>query len=176
MEFTLFYRGLIKSKASIQEKHDLRMCFARQLARLCKLPPLSEHRDWFRKDSFLSLPVAGRTFYFLVARRLDMYAQLHIDVLVPPRSRGFRDIDNKLKVICDALSVPKKAQIPGSARQGRAVHCLLEDDELVYGLTVDTDYLLESGKPSLLDRKTIWIIHVALKGNRFHNKHKDLIV
>jgi len=47
----------------------------------------------------------GQTrFAFLVAKKLDMYAELYVDVLIPKGSTSFKDIDNKLKTVCDALS------------------------------------------------------------------------
>jgi hypothetical protein len=177
MDFTLFYRGVVKSRATKDAKHSIRKYFGRQLAQLCKLPPLRDHPKWFRPSSrFLSTKVGDNVYYFLVARSLEMYAELRIKVLVPPSGRSFRDIDNKLKVICDALSVPSPSQIPMSARGERAVYCLLENDELVYQLTVDTDYLLTDDTSSGSKDKTLWVIHVILKGNRIDPEYHDLIV
>ena len=175
MDFTLFYRGVVKSKATKDAKHSIRKYFGRQLARLCKLAPLRNHPKWFGPGSRLSTNVGGNVYYFLVARSLDMYAELQITVLVPPSGRSFRDIDNKLKVICDALSVPSPSQIPASAR-GERLYCLLQNDELVYQLSVDTDYLLTDKIPSKSKDKTLWLIHVTLKGNTIDPEYHELIV
>lgn len=57
------------------------------------------------------------------------------------------DIDNRLKTLFDALTIPDLQQIPpeDSARDGeRPFHCLLEDDNLITEVHVTVDRLLGS--------------------------------
>lgn len=42
MQFTLYYRGELRSNAKRKAKHELRKCFHRQLKQLWQSPPLSD--------------------------------------------------------------------------------------------------------------------------------------
>lgn len=61
---------------------------------------------------------------------------------------GQGDIDNRLKVLFDALSIPRPQMAEnapcsaGIGTHGAPLHTLLEDDELVTGVKVDTARLL----------------------------------
>jgi hypothetical protein len=58
------------------------------------------------------------------------------------------DIDNRIKTFLDALRVPPKNEAGNVANRepkpSGAVHCLLEDDSLITGLSVRTAQLLEN--------------------------------
>lgn len=202
MEFTLFYRGKVKSKGEPSDKHEMRKYFRHQLEDLWNLPPLNEHPGW-RKRGKLRKKINGVSCVFLVTKKLHMYVELSINVLIPwnkkPPAKSaspfFRDIDNKLKTLCDALFFPNFEKYLPLGQKGKKADaellwlknnpsappflCLLEDDELIYKIHVDTDYLLAHTELGLKDFKkneSIWIINVKIKGNRFDEKYKDLIV
>jgi len=128
-------------------------------------------------DSKLIRKVGQTRFAFLVAKKLDMYAELDLDVLIPKGSTSFKDIDNKLKTVCDAFSLPGQAPRNSTAGDGiQPFKYLLEDDHLIYRLNVNTEYLLASETFELSNRQTMWIINVRIRGNRFDESYKDLIV
>jgi hypothetical protein len=56
------------------------------------------------------------------------------------------DIDNRLKTLFDALRMPSKAEAQQANIAVRAdddpIHCLLQDDALVFKVNVETDRLL----------------------------------
>lgn len=57
------------------------------------------------------------------------------------------DIDNRLKTLFDALSIPRADQIPVGDSPGKGedpFHCLLEDDNLITGVNITVDRLLGS--------------------------------
>jgi hypothetical protein len=61
------------------------------------------------------------------------------------------DLDNRLKTLFDALSVPQIDQIPQNERGnsiGDPIHCLLEDDGLITAVSVETHRLLSQPSAS----------------------------
>lgn len=65
------------------------------------------------------------------------------------------DIDNRLKTLLDALRYPKNAnEIPVDVLPDvdeNPFHCLLEDDNLITGLSVTTDRLLQPAGPNAVE-------------------------
>ena len=163
--------------------HDIRREFHNQLKELWELCPLCENKKkWLdADDSKLKKTIDGRKFVFLVSKALDMYAKLDIQVLVYSKDRKFKDIDNKLKTICDALRLPARGELKRSRSKDdeTPLFCLLQDDESIYQIAVDTDFLLckhpDSNFRLKLD-ESMWIINVKIKGNRFHENYLDLLV
>jgi hypothetical protein len=192
MEFTLFYKGKVYSPGArqrgttvqtVDRVDPIRLEFHKQLKELWDLPPLCRHKDWRNnRKSKLRQKVNGNDFVWLVTKRLDMYAQLDIQVLIHSKDRTFRDIDNKLKTVCDALRKPRGSELANGYQPKKgesSFFCLLEDDEAVYQIAVDTDFLLCKHKDSkfkLENDESMWIINVKLKGNRFHQQYMDLLV
>lgn len=153
MEFRLIYQGLLPAESSgstrREEKHLIRRQFHGQLRQLW-----SEHpalRQW------CSAPVAergGRTtadawadsyarsgfrFLPLITRHLGLACSL--DILFLRRDSpgnliksGAGDIDNRIKVLFDALRMPTEAQeLTGESPSDdeNPFYCLLEDDSLI---------------------------------------------
>lgn len=82
------------------------------------------------------------------------------------------DIDNRLKVLFDALRVPKSAaEIPtgGPARGENPFFCLLEDDSLITEVKVVTDQLLTDAGSGDSSNDVHLVIHVRTIaiGSRF---------
>jgi hypothetical protein len=77
------------------------------------------------------------------------------------------DLDNRLKTLIDALRRPKSAQeLAGNESPAAAedpFYCLLEDDDLVTGLKVETDMLLTplaNGSTDLSDVKLVISVEI----------------
>jgi hypothetical protein len=75
------------------------------------------------------------------------------------------DIDNRVKTLLDALSVPPPAQANFFSDTGpsRPIFCVLQDDSLVTKLSVETDRLL---RPSNSKHDLVAVIQVAVKAAR----------
>ena len=74
------------------------------------------------------------------------------------------DLDNRIKTLLDALSVPKAeqvAQMSDPKNTAETIYCLLEDDALVAGLSVETCRLLTS--PTAPENEVRLIIQVDVK-------------
>jgi len=93
--------------------------------------------------------VEGKYFVPLVCKKLDLVAELNITMLrtdAPGNiiSQG-GDIDNRIKTLLDALSVPDTNQVKKFKEDCtilNPVNCLLEDDSLITKLSISTSRLL----------------------------------
>jgi hypothetical protein len=160
MKFRLLYEGEIapRQKAKVEDIHHIRMKFDPQLAALWQFPPLSieapELLKFKEKTDPRSIDFAETRgdfpFIPIVSKKIDLQCALDITFLrqqAPGQliSDG-GDVDNRVKTLLDALSVPplyqqhwfKKVKI----EPNQAIHCLLQDDSLVTQLSVETDGLL----------------------------------
>jgi hypothetical protein len=156
MQFTLHYRGDLKSNAKPEFKHELRRHFHLQMKKQWQLEPLKSFNDFLERQSgsdeiSVLRELHGFVFAPLVCQRLYLVAELDIRMLWPQAAGAIitsgGDIDNRLKTLLDSLKMPSeptalpKGIVP---QQGEMpFFCLLEDDSLVTRLSVETDYLLE---------------------------------
>jgi hypothetical protein len=106
------------------------------------VPPAAEKTI----DLCAEIEVAGRKFYPLVRKSFALSAALKITFLRREAPGGVYlggDLDNRIKTLLDALCVPPKEQVVSSdATMDDPIYCLLEDDSLVTGLTIETHRLL----------------------------------
>ena len=155
MKFHLHYRGNLKSNGSVEHKHALRKVFALQLEDLWSRDPLAERegkRSRFLDPDYVLTAiehVGGHTFSSVVTKKNHLTANLDITLLRPgsPGVLSGGDIDNRMKTLFDALTIPNRDQIPSGETpdpDGCPIHCLLEDDGLITGVRVTSDRLLES--------------------------------
>lgn len=160
-----------------EHKHEIRRVFHKQLRRLWEITPfLREGKSTGPEPITLyinSLPLIERPistvrdahslalqyaqfgfkFVPLVTTELNLVCGLDILFLRPdkPGNLWRGDIDNRVKTLLDALSVPEANdrycdRTP--AEDEKPFYCLLEDDALITKLSVETDQLLETdGSP-----------------------------
>jgi len=174
MEFMLHYRGPLKSNRGPEDKLLLRRHFHKQLSVLWNQMPLSQFRSSLLDPAGTDLSlnvlrtISGFTFAPLVATKLRLVAELEISLLRPePPGQLVNqggDIDNRLKTLLDALTVPPA---PNALPQGAAPEsdenpffCLLEDDNLITSLAVTSNRLLE---PTLTPSEVVVQILVRTK-------------
>lgn len=81
------------------------------------------------------------------------------------------DIDNRLKTLFDALAVPSADQIIEDRTIEDPIHCLLEDDRLITGFTVDTHRLLSNAGQSEHYVKLIIEADVRVSQARMYNTY-----
>jgi len=159
MEFTLTYDGPLKASGSVKEKHKLRQNFHNQLLVLWSQIPLCElartHGWLFSEKYQFSMINCINNFKFLslITSKQSLVAELRVTLLRPEPPGQIvtqcGDIDNRLKTLLDALRIPKDTQeIPKGCQpepnEAPFFHCLLEDDNLITKLSVETDRLLET--------------------------------
>ena len=154
MKFTLHYRGPLKSNGGPKDKQILRRSLSPQLKDLWGRRPLLDQKDQFLDPCYEATAIkkiGGWSFASVVNQNNSLIAELDIVFLRPEEpgsviSQG-GDIDNRLKTLFDALSIPQAEQIPygDSPSEGEdPFHCLLEDDNLITGVNITVDRLLGS--------------------------------
>ena len=181
MHFYLNYRGTLPSNGSPTQKHVLRQHFHDQLKELWNHKPLSEYVAYIGRDAveeasvrhddgFSVIEVMGNSYFApLVTDKLDLLCELDITMLRPEepgRVISGGDIDNRLKTLFDALSMPSHPnQIPAGIASNDAndpVFCLLKDDNLISSVTVRCDRLLDPKAP----KEVVLLIRASLHATR----------
>jgi hypothetical protein len=112
-----------------------------------RLPEKSAQSD---AQTFYKAPV-GRFFFVplvVTGSTLKLVARLTIKLLSRDEPGSIvhqGDLDNRLKILFDALTVPQANQLPEDAAPAQdeiPLLCLLEDDKLITALSVTTGTLL----------------------------------
>ena len=93
--------------------------------------------------------VEGQQFACLINSKVYLVAELDILFLRPEEPGSLvtqgGDVDNRIKTLLDALSVPQKDQVlRGSKGNGKLTHCLLDSDNLITRLNISVDRLLDA--------------------------------
>ena len=154
MRFRLHYRGPLRSNGKPRDKQALRRKLSPQLKELWNQAPLADQRDEFLNPCYeLSVikKMGDWNFASVVNSRNYLVADLDITMLRPEEPGSVitqgGDIDNRLKTLLDALSIPRRDQILADDAPGAdddPFHCLLEDDNLITSIRVTVDRLLDS--------------------------------
>jgi hypothetical protein len=166
MEFHLIYAGdLLKAAGSHSrawEKHSIRRYLHEQLKKLWETnPALKSYAartvEWDDKppERFLdnlakNYERGGIGFIPIATDKNGLVLSLNVLLLRPEQPGAILnsagDIDNRMKVLIDALRMPADAS-EMSLRSGdepnpNPMYCLMTDDKLITGLSVKTDRLL----------------------------------
>ncbi len=181
MEFTLYYRGELKSNGSPVEKQYIRRTLHPQLKHLWDLEPLRAYKDWLSRSErrgrtnvnklCLLEDIGAFTFAPLISSKIFLCVEINITLLRPEPPGAIiiqsGDIDNRLKTLFDALSMPSHSnQIPPDDLPGEnetPMYCLLEDDRLISSIEVRTDRLLE---PPANEKEVILFIRAKTRVTR----------
>lgn len=193
MEFRLTYDGELLAATSgnlrPEHKHKIRRQFHPQLKRLWEIyPHLSilreaqalheirvEHVGGRRPSRIRDLAnrfaCGGYHLVPLVTEDLELICSVDILFLRPdPPGCLIRsgDIDNRLKVLFDALRIPSDAkELAGAVPTAdeNPFYCLLQDDKLITRIAISTDVLLQpvEGKAQLDKNDVRLIITVNLR-------------
>ncbi len=167
MEFHLLYAGdLLKSagraNTRVWEKHSLRRYFHEQLKHLWETHlALKYYADktveWEHKpperflDSLARNHERGGIGFIPIATEANgLVLSLDVLLLRPERPGAILDsagdIDNRMKVLIDALRIPRELsemkRREGDETDPNPMYCLMQDDKLITSLKVKTDRLL----------------------------------
>jgi hypothetical protein len=120
-----------------------------------------------------TIKVKGRSFLPLIRDSLALHCGLKILFLrkeEPGRliQQG-GDLDNRLKTLFDALSMPNEDQIIGDSAGEEPIHCLMENDRLVSGCSIETQRLL-SKNASKNDVRLVIEVDVRVTQSRAYNQ------
>lgn len=182
--------GASRTDTRAKHKHDIRRVFHPQIKRLWEITNhlLPDEQPIPTGPGFLvnSEPVSppriprwkvladlyrhgGYRFVPLVTRDLSLLCALEILFLRPSHPGAViksGDIDNRLKTVFDALRMPKEGEIGscGSPAENEdPFYCLLEDDELINRVSVETDSLLQPTAANVGNNDSRLVITVTIR-------------
>ncbi len=176
VNFRLTYDGPLKAASQSDtrriDKHTIRCALSRQLEELYKIHDADfldkECEDW---DEMPKVNRGNFIFLALVREKLNLVCDL--DILFLRRDdpgqliRGGGDLDNRIKVLFDALRVPDELEIRGiEPNPERVILCLLEDDKLITGFRITTDRLLEPASSEAEENHVRLVINVEVKATK----------
>ena len=184
VNFRLTYDGPLRAASQSDtrrvDKHAIRCALSNQLIEFFlhridvfeketqQLPP-SDIRALVYKRGHLS-------FLALVRERLHLICDL--DILFLRREhpghliRGGGDIDNRIKVLFDALRVPQDDnEVRGFPPNDKFIACLTEDDKLITGFRITTDRLLEPASSPAEENNVRLIINVEVKATKLTDEN-----
>jgi hypothetical protein len=161
IEFRLIYQGPLpaegRSGGRTDEKHEIRKYFHRQLAELWKEHPSLRGADTDSRKNYLDSIANqykrnGYRLLPLVRAEADNIVSCAIDILFLRRDNPGNivmsggDIDNRIKVLLDALKTPKRLDEFGKYTTPDVdedpFYTLIEDDSMITSLRIETDRLL----------------------------------
>lgn len=171
MRLTLTYRGPLHAQTRkdgrIEEKHSIREKFHKQIRELWTTHPALA--DIFKNEAWQLLGDTYKAqlnnpnrmmqafdiepFRFVPLITRGNWLSCDLDILFlrkePPGAivdSESGDIDNRIKVLFDALRIPhNKSELPALAKSDsdeQPFFCLLEDDSLITGFRLDSERLL----------------------------------
>lgn len=191
MQFRLVYRGSLssargggRSGSGIKEKHNIRKYFHPQLKELWQQNKHLNLKLRYESVGPVRRPNEGNTdaekmasrfeegnFHFLPLITKDNGLACKLDILFLRRDapgnliENGGDIDNRVKVLFDALKIPDRGSMQGfSPETGEEpFFCLLEDDQLITEVSVVTDRLLVPREDSEHIHDVVLILSVTAK-------------
>lgn len=143
---TLVYQGPLKANGRAEHKAELREHFSKQLRRLYEREMLAEHiRDHIQEACVRQ--VAGASYTSLANKTFGLHARIDVTMLSVENAGIFSatqgDIDNRLKTLFDALSIPPESQAATiKLALPDITVCLVEDDRLIRDVRVRVGELL----------------------------------
>lgn len=137
--------------------------------------PPDDHNDPSLRDLCALLPVGNRTFRPIVRESLALGCELNILFLrrEDPGALILQggDLDNRLKTLFDALRVPTEAELIDDPTVGDPIHCLLESDTLITGISIKTDRLLTGANRSAHEVHLVVQADIRVLQARLYNLH-----
>lgn len=156
MQFRLTYNGQIQSRqqAGLPAVQAIREALSPQIERLWQYPPLNQSTDWLNPSGTYHAcsTVDDWNFVSTISNTIGLYGELDILILRPQPLGSVvskdGDLDNKLKTLIDALTLPTLQQVQDMKRkhgleQRERQFCVFSDDNLITKLSVTSDRLLE---------------------------------
>jgi len=183
VNFRLTYDGPLKAASQSEnrriDKHNIRRIFHRQSDRLytnrevlheqfgpeTAASTIYNLNKSYKRGEFVCFPII----------RSDLHLVCDLDILFLRRENpgslicGGGDLDNRIKVLIDALRVPQDDnEVRGLSPSDDEVllMCLTEDDKLITGFRCTTDRLLEPPASEAEENNVRLIINVEVKATK----------
>jgi hypothetical protein len=171
---TLVYQGPLKSNGKAEHKAIVREQFSRQLRPIYERDILRDNvRNYVKQNCVKEVAVAK--FTSLANKVFGLHARIDVTMLSIDNAGIFSaaqgDIDNRLKTLFDALSIPPESQASSvKSPLPDLTVCLVEDDRLIRDVRVRVGELLlpvEDKSTVLVIINTTLIRHDEISGTIF---------
>ena len=179
VNFRLTYDGPLKAASQSEnrrvEKHAMRCVFSRQLREFCLLRGEIFEKEYtnLSDDEHRKLVYRRGDFKCIALVRERLHLVCDLDILFLRRDRpgnlvcGGGDIDNRIKVLFDALRLPQDDnEVRNLPALNEFLVCLTEDDSLITGFRVTSDRLLEPASSEREENNVRLIINVEVKATK----------
>jgi hypothetical protein len=179
VNFRLTYDGPLKAASQSDtrrvEKHAIRCVFSRQLREfvLHRSELFEKEHESIPDSELRKLAFKRGNFIFLALVRERLHLVCDLDILFLRRDRPGNlissggDIDNRIKVLFDALRVPQDDnEVRDLPQSNELMVCLTENDSLITGFRVTTDRLLEPAASEREENDVRLIINVEVKATQ----------
>jgi len=152
MDFTLYYKGKLKSNGDKKEKHRIRKYLSIQIEKLWDQEPLISFKQFLESefDAF-SRQINGISFSSIINNEFHYVADIDIVLLhkdpIYKMIKNGGDIDNRIKTLLDSLKMPSRSEFPDNSirsNETNRIFCLLHDDSLVSSLKITSKQFLGS--------------------------------
>ena len=175
VNFRLTYNGPLHAASQSDtrriEKHAIRCAFSEQLRQLFTIKD-EQFLDADCKDWFEMPRIQRGEFEFMCLVREKLHLVCDLDILFLRREDpgrligGGGDLDNRIKVLFDALRVPDETELRGITTEAPFIVCLTEDDKQITGFRVTSDRLLVPCDNPSQEHHVQLIINVEVKATR----------
>lgn len=167
MRFSLTFQGDLPPRGSPTQIQNVREQFDPQMRRLWNTEPLIGSANYIDpqylpNDCYVPRTVKSTEYVPLVSDKLALRASLSVMLYssdLPGGMLSHGDIDNRMKTLLDALTVPPVQQASDNPVKDGRTFCLLDDDRFVSELTIRNERLLTLDVGS---RQSLAIIDVKL--------------
>lgn len=177
VQFRLIYRGRLSAASQTDSrvplKHVIRCSLHSQIKELWNRHPELKNRKQYEDNGWVESEASryercGKKFLPLLTEDRGLACALEILFLrrdAPGNVLGRGgDIDNRLKVLFDALRIPRDgSEIPSSwipTEDEQPLYCLLDDDKLITTMNITTDQLLTPMEDGEAVNDVVLIINV----------------
>jgi hypothetical protein len=188
VNFRLTYSGPLKAASQSdnrrKEKHAIRCALSRQMSQLLNhrdalIHEFKEERAMESIDAMMRTYNRGPFLCFPIVRE-ELHLVCDLDILFLRRDKpgslisGGGDLDNRIKVLFDALRVPQDDnEVRGFEidNTNAVLVCLTADDRLITGFRVTTDMLLEPAPSELEQNNVQLVIEVEIKATKLTERN-----
>ena len=135
--------------------------------------PASMKDEEGRFDLCEPIKVGVREFFPLVRKSFALTCGLKVLFLRkedPGRVYQGGDMDNRLKTLFDALSIPNDQQLVDDPTLENPIYCLLEDDALISGCEIETRRLLSRPNASPHEVHLVIEVDIRVMQSRLYNQ------
>lgn len=150
MEYLIIYHGNLPSNGSKDDKGKIREILNDQIKKIWdtdQYKNLMKSRQSNKKVKDMYVSVADINYLPMISSKIKLYCHIKIEYFSnrsPSEIFTDGDLDNKLKTLFDGLRAITSKQEKTYEKENQLYYTVLEDDNLVKGLTIETHQIFSN--------------------------------